>query len=791
MLSKTNIFILTTLVIILFVLGYVYSTQSNPTPTPTPTPVPRCPSTCPNSCDDKGICLEKCNDQLKPADSKDCIHICGKKGWRCKTSCDDNHAIEPDCTDFHCDDSHHQFFCKNDQLHCNNNGDYYEASKHCQCNALFTGNDCKCKKIENCDLYDANCGCEKCSQPYYYGSACENTCKDNQGTIDQHQIYNKTCICMDGFIKNSDGKCLPIDKTCKNGGTFDPNTDKCVCKGQYYGELCEFQGNCKEDSEFTNTFTCDCKKHNNSTCDDTCSTEKTCINGTVFCKTNSCASCSCTCNPGFEMNNNICCESSKKPLVDICKGEQLLCQEDGTWKVIKTSKCQDLFAMNGNSEDAWMKKCMNDICTDTTHYQSLTCDEKTGMSTCISMCPVHAPNIECDNSVLMCDSTTNNEWACVEQQMATGCSSISHSFCPGNNNTECYDCGNNQHELKCPGNLPSQKCIINKRQIQKPASYWIDNNIPIYPTIDNVKCNNGDIPTSLVDFEQMQGYKAFNNPNSYINKDGTLVDKNDPSIKYTYKFNVQDTNDIYCWWKEEDIVAYLGDSGKPLCNGNGKFQLGKAGNYNVKNNSQCVCNPGFVGNNCQYTNSLCRNIGNVDKDGKCTYDVLTVIPYTDFGGYADFIINWINLYKTYSPPYSIDTLKKSLLDMYNKYNTCNKIIDLPKTSLNFINSITDYSPTNLYNVITKIVANEPFNNKYNYDFIDFIIPHSTYNPTITEKDIKINSLNDIVVYSHTNNVYCFIVPKTIIDTLQSLDSKTIQEQLKTITLNQNLLIVSG
>jgi len=610
-----------------------------------------CPPSCPNKCDENGNCIEPSKCGPKPNDTNTCTFICDSRfnQWRCKTSCDDKDKTDySSCNDpvnLGCDDVTNQFYCKEDSR-CNKNGSYYLQNQVCKCSPQYTGIKCNCKKIENCSLYnDDTCVCENCRMQYYYGDNC-TACVDKNGNVDTNQVFkNGSCDCIDStYYKDRNGKCIQSKKTCVNGGTFDKDGN-CVCivkdGTQYYGDTCQYASNCYKKEEFViknGVASCDCTKNKDLKCGQNCSQDPgTCQNGgTMGCKSNDCSSCSCDCH-GLAEGQFCQCLDSQKPTVDTCKGEQNTCGPNG-WITTKVDKCSDLYNMNGGSEKSWMQNCTNKQCNNPEYVQTLKCNDddvtKTVDITCESGCPTTLPTTDCNtnkkdktkNYVWECDSTTNHEYKCVEQQLASSCAPVSPYFCLDKNPPECYICGQtNQTELVCSGTSPSRDCLVAKygssviEHDDPNGVYWTNNKssgaLPIYPTIDNTLCQQQLDPTDFLNEGTFNGSDVFNSAKGYV-ENNKFTPYNDPSVKYTYAFNKNATysNDINCWWKDSDIASYLGDPGQSLCRNNGKFNQSSNSIYKLKDGT-CTCNLGFLGKNCQYSNAeTCSKNGNVSID---------------------------------------------------------------------------------------------------------------------------------------------------------------------------------
>ena len=613
-----------------------------------------CPSSCPTNCNPDGTCVVVSECGPKPNDTADCTYICDPTftQWRCSTACDGKDGTDyrscNSVSNLGCN-SNNQFFCKNSEK-CSDNGQYILQSHKCVCNAGYTGEKCNCPTIPNCYEYnETSCKCKTCSSDRYHGDACD-PCPDNQ------EFDGKNCVCTDGYKEDLSGTCVKKDDKQCNGGTL--SNGKCVCLvndgAQYYGDSCQYVAKCDKKEEFTwsgnssDVATCDCPKNTSKVmCGPTCSVDPgPCQNGgTMTCDNG------CVCPKNYT-GKKCQCPLDNQPTVDACKGQYNYCGDDG-WTTQTVTTCSDLYNLNGGSEDLWNKKCLSksDQC-DKTRNNSLTCsDASTGISiNCQSFCPTTLPTGECKD-VWICDSTTRYDYKCMPQQPSSQCKTT-NAFCTDNLARMCVVCGNAGSELVCQGNSPSQACVnaiygnsIKSYTDKNGGIYWKLNSqnssIPIYPTIDNALCNQGVKPTEMLNQVTYNGYKAFNSENGYL-ENGEFTRSSDPLVKHTYAFdpNAKDDIKVNCWWKDDEIVSYLGGKqGDNVCSGHGDFKQDKNSQYDLKS-GKCVCgtytskvdgsSKNYVGGNCQYDdNTTCNGVGTALENGDCLPMNLIVAFDTD------------------------------------------------------------------------------------------------------------------------------------------------------------------
>ena len=614
-----------------------------------------CPSSCPTNCNPDGTCVVVSECGPKPNDTADCTYICDPTftQWRCSTACDGKDGTDyrscNSVSNLGCN-SNNQFFCKNSEK-CSDNGQYILQSQKCVCNAGYTGEKCNCPTIPNCYEYnETSCKCKTCSSHRYHGDACD-PCPDNQ------EFDGKNCVCIDGYKEDLSGTCVKKDDKQCNGGTL--SNGKCVCLvndgAQYYGDSCQYVAKCDKKEEFTwsgnssDVATCDCPKNTSKVmCGPTCSVDPgPCQNGgTMTCDNG------CVCPTNYT-GKKCQCPIDNQPTVDACKGQYNYCGDNG-WTTQTVTTCSDLYNLNGGSEDLWIKKCLSksDQC-DPTRNNSLTCsDASTGISIkCQGFCPKASPTDECKD-VWKCDSTTGYDYKCVPQQPSSQCKTTD-GFCADNLSPKCAVCGNAGSELVCQGNSPSQACVnaiygnsIKSYTDKNGAIYWIhdyqNSSIPIYPTIDNTICKQGTgQPTEMLSQGTYNGYTVFNSENGYI-ENGEFTPSTDQLVKYTYAFNSSAKDDIKvnCWWKDDEIVSYLGGKqGDKICSGRGDFKQDKNSLYNLKS-GKCVCtdytskvdgsSKNYVGSNCQYDdNTTCNGVGTALENGSCLPMNLIVAFDTD------------------------------------------------------------------------------------------------------------------------------------------------------------------
>ena len=149
--------------------------------------------------------------------------------------------------------------------------------------------------------------------------------------------------------------------------------DKCLCDSPYYDKMCDKTISCSDPSEIYisddfSTAYCDCSETKTCTKDKPCDTSNYCKNnGTIIYGENKdntykCNNSSCECKTNYEGKNCQCDKSQKSNLIpNICKGEQVVCQDNGSYTIENVKTCKDLYNLNGVSDyNSWLQKCSND-----------------------------------------------------------------------------------------------------------------------------------------------------------------------------------------------------------------------------------------------------------------------------------------------------------------------------------------------------------------------------------------------------------------------------------------------
>jgi len=502
--------------------------------------------------------------------------------------------------------------------------------KTCPPECLHGCNDNGICLIENCKEYNNDMKCSICNDPYY-GIDCKQTCNNNE-TYD-----GKKCTCISGYIKDKSENCQLIGN-CQNGA-FSMN-GKCLCNSPYYGTRCENTITCPDDSEISIsddfiTAYCDCSKTKTCTTNKPCdtSTSEYCKNGGTILydeKDNTYKCSKCQCSDKYE-GLQCQCEKSQNTLTpNVCKGEQVVCQPDGSYKVeTVTTTCEDLYKLNGVQDyNQWLIKCSNDkkilsdICSDpkNEYMHNISCNVIDGKVNilCKKECPKEIPDscngCKDEGKICNCDSTTEYKYICVDRQNPNDCGKVSNTFCPDSKTPSCAVCGAGGYfENICENNPPSTVCLrkmftgltTNKNGIE------YNNELPVYPTIDNKLCLKGESPTDYIQKGfTWTGYSRFNNKPGYMVNGNFSSDSED---KRKTIFANDPLKNIKCWWTDEDIVTHLGDSDQSLCRGRGTFKQNGDTQDGI-----CTCNPGFAGKNCQFSDSKdCNGKATVDNNGKC------------------------------------------------------------------------------------------------------------------------------------------------------------------------------
>lgn len=564
-----------------------------------------------------------------------CICPAGSFGPECKLSnsdCKNEGEMKENGT---CTCKDNTFYGDKCESKCSENKIYDNTADPpaCICNPLFFDKDgdvCKKKKCVKGLLKDAKCSCD----PGYYGDDCsKKICNDNENQI------------------------------------FDEKTSKCICPAnidgtQYYGDDCK-EYNCNLAKEFvydekTKTPSCDCSKDPDS-CGTYCQyTRSNSCNehGKPNCKDGIFTS--CVCDSGWTGTNCQCEEDDKPKDTNQCLGISSICGPKG-WEP-NNSNCQDLYKSYEN-ENEWSKSCIDKLFPNQFYIQTykngstgtigtLSCENSTVNKNnqsyiCTDTICLHGQGcpskpIACTGGkVNICDSSirSNYNWKCFDQ-LSGECDSASiGNVCKSDNPAECFHCGTlGTTELVCmlDGGTPSIDCIkgLGIEKITPkgyPSGIYIDKSsggggLPIYPTTSKKGCSNLFLTkndTNPYSIQQNIDPKIYSNPVASYDKDtDTLTDLTTNNL-YFYP-NLESGKDARCILDQTDLMTYLNAPGSTLCNSKGKFIQNTTTNGQFilnpddKSPGKCVCDPGFAGNNCQFSdNKDCNGQATVDDNGKC------------------------------------------------------------------------------------------------------------------------------------------------------------------------------
>ena len=143
---------------------------------------------------------------------------------------------------------------------------YRFCRKECQENEVYDGAKCVCD--DGYTEFGGICIKElKCGKFEYFngcGSKCEPVCGQKDFPICSTVCGEPTCDCIDGYIRDIDGSCIPEENciTCDDNEYLDDNSGKCMCLPGYRRDedsgRCRALPSCSENEELFD-WTCVCK----------------------------------------------------------------------------------------------------------------------------------------------------------------------------------------------------------------------------------------------------------------------------------------------------------------------------------------------------------------------------------------------------------------------------------------------------------------------------------------------------------------------------------------------------
>jgi hypothetical protein len=571
---------------------------------------------CKNGADKDGNCIpdsELCNNIRKSViDCPDgqsllCDKTLGK--WRCKRKCESDSNPFP-----------YKFQgCKPDDVKCDSSGKYYCGSDYCKnggillstgngicsCPPPFSGDTCECDatkcrggKIDN----PQSCTCSSCCSPdesldrkcKYYGKNCENKCElDNYvydydleqcvcppGFIEDKTTNPYTCtplVCTNGTIANNSCICnagwtgsplcnIPI---CKNGGSFDTSTNKCICLAGTAGNYCEYtrenlcQGNGNPEVKEDGVPKCICDKDKD--------------------------------NKPIWDGLHCSCEIVHKPTEDNCKGMMATCTDSGWVASFETcGKIQDFYGEGDNGKAEWIRQCTDDVLEDkgsyekgiwagcrdnspnaSTFYPITTCNATPSdddLSNCNNVDGCYIPqtgkNADKFNKICVCaeDANGNASYSCRKISNNKECGPRPPpEFCTYDKipqTPECIQYDGVNSMWACPNSiLPkdaarlfygAKEMPIDRPDVDKRQTWWKrnplspeDNGNTIYPTINMDSCTKKPFDRVTYPGDFQPGWNSFESANGFVKnfgKDGEkFYYRDDPRLLvYNVNANVSD-----------------------------------------------------------------------------------------------------------------------------------------------------------------------------------------------------------------------------------------------------------
>lgn len=391
-----------------------------------------------------------------------------------------------------------------------------------------------------------------------------------------------------------------------------------------------------------------------------------------------------------EWEGEMCnCPSSSKPVItDVCQGQLPYCQPDGTWKNGSAQNCNDVNIYlkdiaKVHPDPNNPTRPLSDIYCNTGQCQgNLTCQQPQGVvqMVCQKQCPASPKSGECGKTSesraincsptesCICDITTDYDWACKEvynPSSGAGCPpDPPQKYCKdqaGNDIsplpcTPCYLDGHEGFIRYCPGSgMFPLECITSKFGLYRTemptdgstvnSKVTFAQNIPlsppVYPSIDNIMCKQGEYASTKLEDNLDYNYKAVGNPNGSVTYTGNPLNRENPQFipfdagKHYYYPNSQDPTTVNCLW--DDVPTCSGPThGKFVqwCIESGKQVPCDANKWSIQTRTKtgyCDCSVGeynsltppasikhYKGNQCQYDdNKFCSSNGSVKDDGTC------------------------------------------------------------------------------------------------------------------------------------------------------------------------------
>ena len=605
------------------------------------------------------------------------------------------------------------YYNKNDMCllipNCNK-GTFNRQSELCNCESGYFGKDCDMQCASGQYLYNGNCtnmltcnnggtfnpSSHTCTcMGSWKGLTCEYSaslnCNNNGSVVLDANGFFLNCSCYPGSYGPS---CADTRSKCGGHGT--PQYDS---KGVFTGCLCDpgFSGNtCQLSGAIY------CNNHG---------TPNVKPDGQTFSGT-------CSCQAGYDQP--FCCDHASKPFVTPCIENPPVCTQTGWQRSYKTCDNISPLGPGKHEwsyDDNRDRGCAATAAGGEFKYNSkynylLTCsDSSTSMGapyiTITRRCPTTLTCTECPNhdninhvisitdangvdvsngatgkpKICICDSgsDSNYENVCrtvqdilVDGKMAPDLCNFKQSqtmpnyiqcgtdpkylwHCPGYNPPLSVDKDDIKYKNSLKGCFEATKSIFYDRSIAKEPSGGIAP--PIYPTIDNDKCevsgSNTSKAHSMPD-PNISYYSLWNNPPANL-VGNDIVYRTDYAGKSVYdkqKYNLVNATMVNGVPDPLPSLNGLDRSFNPgcfkdikanpakYCNGQGEFTQYCYTNggaligcdhheaYYRVDDGYCSCAPGYTGNQCQYTNAnICNGDGTVSsaQTGKSVH--LSDTPY--------------------------------------------------------------------------------------------------------------------------------------------------------------------
>ena len=385
------------------------------------------------------------------------------------------------------------------------------------------------------------------------------------------------------------------------------------------------------------------------------------------------------CDDGWE-GIKCTCNKGDRQITNYCAGQIPVCHEDGSYSYAQASTCNELnIFLEGAGvtldyechDQCGGSSCGNNgtcICNDSLGEADISCLKhcNPGPDPALGECgmTVSNPTVSCPEfQTCMCDVTTGHDWKCevvTDPSKPNQCPpDPPQKYCKDSTGKDmdlvCMPCVYQGQEgaIKiCPGSGQIPLDCLKSRYglVQETAptigsgsgtTSWddsqIENNLPVYPTVDNALCESGLVANTRLQSDAGIFYSVVGNPagNILTNSAGTEFLQFDPNSYYYQSMN---DPSVACYW-----------SAHPDCSSRGKFHQFCNVEGNVCSSSdplssrlksgKCECDEyvsqftgnatQYIGCNCQFTDADCNNNGSAYPGADCNTIACSCGPHAN------------------------------------------------------------------------------------------------------------------------------------------------------------------